>query len=398
MRKLKTVTERDIVTFAVEFVNKLSKFDIRLLGGYEDDAYSIRWSNKMTTLIEIYENELTVDGVLEHCDQTDMDVREFTGDDNCVAYLVCEGDLYEKMYNCEAYGDGGEQAKKLLQAARYCADKNGMHFDWAGGALMLRSTRETVLEDFKPETGRYVCGSASICREERQYSLFLYNILRKFYSERRRDENHKAVKDIFKACSLPSNSDIREVFYEAALMRDIFERNRRLVLCSDPYINMYSKKFNPDPTGKFNSSNSFNYKLLEYLKEENYIDPNTPYDFKDERNLGGKDSNFGDIVREMMQAKPDIAVVYWVDGSYYLLFLECKFESDEKPYKSKKKQREIQWLIADFLCKYYFTDLKVSPLMENRRSCLVRFVRNEPKKPNEIEITTLIDLNKEFLS
>lgn len=66
----------------------------------------------------------------------------------------------------------------------------------------------------------------SVCREERQYAVFLYNILCYY---RRPERRCQQAQDIFEVCGL-KDAILEQVFYEAAFMRDFFERNRRLVL------------------------------------------------------------------------------------------------------------------------------------------------------------------------
>lgn len=70
------------------------------------------------------------------------------------------------------------------------------------------------------------CSKYSVCREERQYAVFLYNILRKYHSERGRKEKD-SVSKIFKACQIPYCAEIKNVFYEAAFMRDFYKRDKR---------------------------------------------------------------------------------------------------------------------------------------------------------------------------
>lgn len=108
----------------------------------------------------------------------------------------------------------------------------------------------------------------------------------------------------------------------------------------------------------------------------------------------------------MMNAKPDIAVVYEDSGRKFLLFLECKFESGESSYpKGDVRQCEIQGKIADFLCKYVLDGMKVSSLMEDKKgnhqyvSPVIQFVREKKEsssKAKEILISDLIRLNNEI--
>ena len=219
----------------------------------------------------------------------------------------------------------------------------------------------------------YISNEYSICREERQYALFLCNILR--YYER---SNNKA-KGIFDACGIPLDAEIKNVFYEAAFMRDYFHKNREL------------------------DGESFNKKLINYVSEGN-----TEYT-GDEINLGrnkftceGLSIDKMYTAKWMMEAKPDLAIIYKMGQDKYLLFIECKFESSESVYKAGEfdlSQREVQWKIAEFLCvKYWNNAVNISDKMEEKKSRLVTFVRPYEKekktRENPISIADIIDLNE----
>ena len=83
---------------------------------------------------------------------------------------------------------------------------------------------ESNYKEYEPTLENYISNEYSVCREERQYALFLNNILLKYRDPDSRDET---VQKIFEACGL-SEAAIINVFYEATFMRDIFERNRRV--------------------------------------------------------------------------------------------------------------------------------------------------------------------------
>lgn len=236
----------------------------------------------------------------------------------------------------------------------------------------------------------YICGENSICREERQYALFLYNILKKYRSlDSCEGEKKVEITEIFKACRIPQEAKIENVFYEATFMRDFFEQNRKCF-------------FNGKSDGILdeNKDHSFNCKLVDYISSG-------------KKKYSGKEYNLGRnaiecdelsekekyIIRCMMNAKPDLAVVYRVDNlKKKLLFLECKFESAEAPYEYGLSQTEIQWKIADFLCKTYLEkeSIEVSEGMGEEKSCLVQFVRESTDEPNVISIQKLIELNNEI--
>lgn len=100
------VSEKDIAAFAVEFVNKICEINERyIIQGR--NSYRLMWGKKEILLYDIYSGKLTADGILENCQPTEMSVNEFTENRMCIAYLTCEGDLYEKMYYYESMGAGG---------------------------------------------------------------------------------------------------------------------------------------------------------------------------------------------------------------------------------------------------------------------------------------------------
>lgn len=304
------------------------------------------------------------------------------------------------------------------------------------------------MEEYKCSVENFIKDTYSICREERQYAVFLYDVLRK-YKDPEMDErkNGGEVSKIFNACSIPSNAKIEHVFYEPTFMRDFFERNRRNVLGEDklPDI-LLQKTFSPSDYKMGNKDDSFNYQLIKYVGEKVCgisISDTKSRDSEEysleEYNLGGSlseefkqqekkniynmiDEEFQkraeviqDRIRQMMNAKSDIAVVYSRDEGkeeiWEILFLECKFESGESSYKGSGleecdetvisvTQRMIQWWVADFLCRYLKEkgeSIKVAETMEEEKSCLVKFVRRKDKnKTQEIEIETLITLSKEI--
>lgn len=250
----------------------------------------------------------------------------------------------------------------------------------------------------------------SICREERQYAVFLYNILRKY----RKPEDRKGIEKVFDACGIPEEADIKHVFYEATFMRDFFERNRRIHWTEKAEEKLLQKSYYPKEKS-LRGENSFNYRLLKYVYEDKYEDtfpiPQRCWNQK-ERNLGhSTNENFNMFeeekrdelqlgVRQMMNAKPDIAVVYCmseeveqhVTKTYYLLFLECKFESYES-----SDQCKIQGKIANFLCENYLENIEVSPLMgkESKTEALIVWFTRKPEE-GKILISDLIKLNNKI--
>ncbi len=189
----------------------------------------------------------------------------------------------------------------------------------------------------------YLIDEYSICREERQYALLLNNILK----ARAVNNNFGGVKvdKIIEICGL-KGIKIENVFYEATFMRDYFKKD---------------KNENTDEDMRFNK------KLADFAKIKLGIDiafddiQNSVEGYID-RNLGGKVQikNAGicdaslifeifQYMKCMMNSKPDIVVV----GSLLsekneiaekvVIFIECKFESAEDRYCTKKNfSKEIK--------------------------------------------------------
>ena len=275
----------------------------------------------------------------------------------------------------------------------------------------------------------YINDKYSICREERQYALYLYNIIRKYKDI---DSREQCVQDVFKACEL-EDAIIEYVFYEFSYMRDCFVRNRQLQLCDQseyeerilesPNINRFDKGH--DRQLVLDREHSFNAKLLCYLLQGCGMDKGTKIEEVNyghneyAENIEGQkdlDEIFGSntsctkddrgieikkLVQSMMNAKPDLAVVYkGKDGKRYLLFIECKFES----YVAKTngiKQTIVQGYIADFLCNCLMRHegIETADIMRENggESLVVKFARKIKKSAEEdhtVLIEDLISINE----
>ena len=298
----------------------------------------------------------------------------------------------------------------------------------------------------------YTLDKYSICREERQYALYLSNVLR-YYGKNpnycngskgepaNRIRNGEDVKKIFEACGFNKkngfdnldNLIIDKVYYEATFMRDIFERNRRMYLPKkfrnkqreDFYL---QKTFERTPNEISEKGKSFNRKLIEFcinkdkeikndekeklIKElaNNVNIEEIHYGMKGgSKKIPKEGKKYKNIIRAMMNSKPDLAVIYYNSDNIkkkYLLFFECKFESPESNKDGdngeKLPQTKIQGYIADFLCKYYFKDtdnISISSVMKTNKnqSKKIQF-RREKNENTDILISSLIDLEKEIFN
>lgn len=299
---------------------------------------------------------------------------------------------------------------------------------------MHKEAQTETLQNLNLSIDNYVKDNLSICREERQYALYLSNVLR-YYGKNpsgkpaNRIGNDAEVKNIFIACGFKENEldnvVIENVFYEATFMRDFFERNRRIHLSkpSKKEDVCLQKTFKRSSYEIKDKEKSFNRKLLCFCWEKigQSKKGNEEIDFN---NLGDiEEYNYGrneipvkfkaikNLARAMMNSKPDLAVIYHYGENAEkkkLLFLECKFESSEDKTDGdngeKYTQRKIQGYIAEFLCNIkdkYLTDVETSEIMIKeegqsklvRFSKIVRFDRNDETVDN-ISIKNLIKVEK----
>ena len=294
----------------------------------------------------------------------------------------------------------------------------------------------------------YINGNNSICREERQYALYLSNVLRKYNTLLKR-AGKKDVIQIFKVCGIPEAASVQYVFYEAAFMRDFFQRNRRLqfyyarvggkdISNEDDFWNKSEYSRSSPICEKMDKEKSFNRQLFKYCYKKLQIKENLHPLLKDEdldsllKDVDIEEVHYGvnrkdspemtekipeieklkddprillpetvadklrSNLREMMNSKPDIAVIYEDRGKRYLLFLECKFESGESTSRSGSSQTLIQWKIAHFLCEHHFfgeDKIYVSEIMdEDKKSKKVVFTRKDDS--SKIRIGSLIELER----
>lgn len=223
-----------------------------------------------------------------------------------------------------------------------------------------------TIENFLEKDGAF-------CREERQYALFLYNGL--CFDQ----EVAKAI--------LGEGATVKNVFYEATLMRDLFcaDRKRRLLEYEEsaclhqleagdkevakkldtPDDEDKEKRLYKNKTAKGKElGDTFNEKLVNFLlKKYEKGMKYEPIDKEDcefyiNRNLGTnsfselkKDelpepiARIAEVAKTMMNAKPDIAVLYEQGTETKLIFLECKYCSKESTYEAI--QNNSEWLVGD---------------------------------------------------
>lgn len=229
----------------------------------------------------------------------------------------------------------------------------------------------------------YLGNNNVVCREERQFALFLYLI----FLEKKKGSSDQWIADFVKGCldEKGEDLDIEEVYYEATLLRDYFAlckkegsseaetfNNRLLHFCLDflPY--------DMGQTGCENRNVIYGEeKAVECIKKVaehcgGHIDfhlgtkkmkaaikktyPNIKKDIENKKEDVRQvyEKACFDIAGMMMNATPDILVVYRIGKAHYVKALECKYKSDEGIYGDVagvgiKMQYFIQECVMSFL-------------------------------------------------
>ena len=255
-----------------------------------------------------------------------------------------------------------------------------------------------------------------ICREERQFALFLYNKLLNMVGK-----DYKSIedndKDIYLKIfdldkeNIPDNTPkLLKVYYEVTFMRDFFYKEKLR------YKGRDNQNLNNDNGKKM----SFNHKLYKFTLDRFYnngdlssiieipdclknlnIFPSVEYnnfkcvDFY--RNLEdnykvlpkinyGSNAKDGDgknvlpcfirkFMRAMMNSKPDIGLIYFDSvGKKHLKFLECKYLSPEGAVQliddknndkdNKTEYENIQYVLPQTVIQFYITSFICNDILE----------------------------------
>lgn len=236
-------------------------------------------------------------------------------------------------------------------------------------------------QSFQRYFNDYFAKDNPVCREERQYALFLYQRLLNMVGNKTPKE-----EKIFRACGLPTDSDLEilSVAYEATYMRDIFWKDRE-------QRKKNNQKAYKVPISDKESGECFNRKLYEFVKKE-YNCEDCASKVPANRNLGGKikwenvNEKVASCFRQMMNSKPDIAIVYEYKSERYLKFLECKYLSGVSNSEGVT-QLEIQRRICRFLCEDIL-NIKAAEV-----KCVQFREKRDESEPDALELKELIPDN-----
>ena len=138
------VTEKDIIACAYELIKEICKEDEEVL---VFSGYTLSWEKRkkkidFRELLEGYSiDELDTDEDIIAENIFDLtkyneDAKRFNfiiepepevdPDDDSIAIIFCEGNLYEILYCYEGFGSGGKRAERLYDMINNIADKYGM--------------------------------------------------------------------------------------------------------------------------------------------------------------------------------------------------------------------------------------------------------------------------------
>ena len=220
---------------------------------------------------------------------------------------------------------------------------------------------EKKLEDY--------LGRKLVCREEREFALFLYLA----FLEKKKGNLDPWITELVKFCLEEKEQDpiIEEVYYEATLMRDYFAGCKKRSGSEAEEFNRGLLHFCLDflPCGKERAD-----KCIEELTENcgGRMDchlgtkkvkdaikkryPNIKAIMKNETEDVPQlyEKACLDIARMMMNATPDLLVIYRIGGERYAKALECKYQSGQGTYEDVlgvgiKMQYFIQECVMSFL-------------------------------------------------
>ena len=77
------------------------------------------------------------DGIYESEDKLEDIIPKVAEDETIEAVFFCEGDLWEKLYYCEANGSHDENTKAIYEAFLQTAQKYGLCYEWGSGVIFL---------------------------------------------------------------------------------------------------------------------------------------------------------------------------------------------------------------------------------------------------------------------
>ena len=140
-------SKEQILAFAKEFADRIYE-----LGWHSLEDVVIRISNITISLDflvrltearsdgceEEYKKQFRYsDGWYESEDRLEDVIPRVAEDDTIEAVMFCEGNLWETLYYCEAYGRNDEKSRAIYQAFVQTVAEHGMRYEWGNGTIFL---------------------------------------------------------------------------------------------------------------------------------------------------------------------------------------------------------------------------------------------------------------------
>lgn len=240
------------------------------------------------------------------------------------------------------------------------------------------------------------------CKEERQFAVFLYNVF--LEKKRRKKEVDKNIDNIVKYCLDVGEEEykrlvITDVYFEATLMRDYFANckspeekiafNEELLkFClgeedSGKVISKLKKDCLTRNLGQKEAKNSIKnlYPDLENKLKSAIVKSKTVDDLSLFKEI--REKSCLDIASMMMNATPDILVLYQIAGEkiYYAKALECKYKSYEGPYKDVAGAKyAMQLFLQECIMGFCFGNgKKLNKIDKNHKDVIETHIPRFPK-------------------
>lgn len=82
------------------------------------------------------------DGLYDSDDKLEDIIPKVAEDDTIEAVMFCEGNLWETLYHCEAYGCNDEELQAIYQSFVQTVAVHGMWYEWGNGTIYLYGVSE----------------------------------------------------------------------------------------------------------------------------------------------------------------------------------------------------------------------------------------------------------------
>ena len=271
------------------------------------------------------------------------------------------------------------------------------------------------MNEFNNYFYNYLNSQKPICREERQFALFLYNKLDSL--KNCPDNILTKEKELLKVCGLELAIEIKQVAFEAAYLRDLKYTARE----QDKNLNTQNKKVKENGLElEFNNiickavlASDVMKDLRKTIENSSFYSEFRQYKFESKEcdycwlSIKNEEESkvcgiFLRYIRALMHVKPDIAVVYKIDKTEkeYIKFLECKYMASEGKYDFETKgddllsnfkhllQTDLQIMVLNILCgesgllgENYIADSDIPiVIFESERNKNRKFVKESKNK------------------